>query len=106
MRGVLEKICSNAGLAQSLVLGMYSSQDCDTSKNSRLVATPTATARLAAFLPSFSDRISVTRKVMANRMLPSVISMPNALTSSKTSMLAAMVAKTVTQYRPVRPNRR
>ena len=66
---------------------------------------PAQTARCAAFLPAISLKISVTRKVVANRMLPSVISMPYASIRMSTSMFAAMVANTVNAIRPPVPNR-
>ena len=105
MRGVLENTAAIDGLTQSFADGTYSSHDCDTRMNSTLAAMPAQTARCAVFLPATSLRISVTRKVVANRMLPSVISMPNASTKIITSMFAAMVANTVNAIMPPVPNR-
>ena len=73
--------------------------------NRMFAAMPAQTAFCASFLPATSLKMSVTRKVVANRMLPSVISMPNASTKIMTSMFAAMVANTVNAIRPPVPNR-
>ena len=67
---------------------------------------PMLTAFLAAFFPSISLMISVTRKVDANRIFPSVCSMPKAFTMISTSMLAVIVAMAVKQYNPLLPNSR
>ena len=105
MRGVLENTARIGSCAQSFTDGAYSSQDCETRINSTFAAMPAQTARCAVFFPATSLRISVTRNVVANRMLPSVISMPNASTKIITSMFAAIVANTVNAIIPPVPNR-
>ena len=69
------------------------------------VAMPSHTAVCAVFLPYSSLAISVTRKVEAKRMLPSVISMPKASMTISTSMFAAIVATTVHKYSPCSLNK-
>ena len=105
-RGVLEKMACIYGVAQSFTEGTYISQDWETSTKRTLAAMPIHTACWACFFPAISLRISVTKKVVAKRILPRVISMPKAWTKISTSMLAAMVAKTVKDMRPLVPNRK
>ena len=93
--GVCAKICLIEGDAKSLELGEYNSQDELITTNAMDVATPRCTALCASFFPYISLAISVTKKVVAKRTFPSVISMPNAFTSIRTSMLAVIVASTV-----------
>ena len=71
-----------------------------------MVKKPSQTALFAARLPSHSLRMSVTRNVAANRTLPSVCSMPKALTIMSASMLARTMATAENTYRPDLPNRR
>ena len=65
-----------------------------------------STALFASFLLWFSLNMSVTRKVLANNMLPRVISIPNARTRISTSMFARIVAHTLNASRPFFPKKR
>ena len=68
------------------------SQLCEMTRKKSEAQMPVATALLAAFLPSHSDRMSVIRNVTANNILPRVISIPYACIRIRTSMLARIVA--------------
>ena len=72
----------------------------------RDVAIPMRTARLESSFPYISLTMSVTRNVEANRIFPSVISIPKARTRISTSIFAAMVASAIHIYSPCFPKRR
>lgn len=93
-----------AGIAKSVLSGVYKSHHCESIINTIDVVIPICTALFASFFPYTSLTMSVIRNVDANKTFPNVITIPNALTIIKTSMLAAIVAILVKQNNPCFPN--